>query len=234
MSNTATMMGLGSGAGGATEFVGSVSGSNINGEVVTVDLSSVEIQAGDLILAGFFVGSGQNVLSTMNLTSTGYTELTSLRQSDTSNINMKTYGKFSDGAETNFVTTGGRNDTDAASVIVSIFRSVSELPTDEATGLAATGTDFNTEDLVWPEITDISGGNLLVYFGATAHRAGRTDYADPTDLQDFTTEGENDSYDVTGGFGYKVVDAETSFTANTWTVSGSADQSSVAYTVFKL
>ena len=235
MSNVAMTMGVVSAPPPPPEFVGSGSGSATNGDSVTVALSSVDIQDGDLILAGFFVGEDADQRSNMSVTSTGYTEITSLYGNDTYDINMKTYGKFADGTETNFVTAGSIGATSSVVVIVSVFRNVGDsLPTDEASGLAASGTTTNTEDVVWPEITNLSSGDILVYFGATGHISSTRTYTDPTDLTDFTTLGQNDSEDVTGGYGYKVIDAETSFTANTWLVSGNGTSSSVAYTVFKL
>jgi len=235
MSNVAMTMGVVSVPPPPPEFVGSNSEFRTDGQSVTVDLSSIDIQEGDLILAGFFVGEDADQRSSMSLASTGYTEITSLYGNDTYDINMKTYGKFADGTETNFVTAGGIVTTASVVVIVSVFRNAGDvLPTDAATGLAASGTNVNTDDIVWPEITDLSSGNILVYFGATGHVSSAVTYTDPTDLEDFTTRASSDSEDVTGGYGYKVIDSGASFTANTWLLSGGGTSNSVAYTVFKL
>lgn len=236
MSNLAMMMGLGSAEQKIpVEFVGSGSNIAFNGTSVTVDLSSIDIQSGDLILVGFFVGEDADRRGQMNLTSTGYTEITSLYGQDTYHINMKTYGKFADGTETNFITAGGIISTASTAVIVSVFRNAGDvLPTDEATGLAASGTNVNTDDIVWPEVTGVSANDTLVYFGATGHVSGAPQYTDPTDLTDFTTLGVSDSEDVTCGYGYKLIDSGPSFSANTWLVSANGTSSSVAYTVFKL
>jgi len=235
MSNVAMTMGVASALPPPPEFVGSGSGGTTNGASVTVDLSSVDIQDGDLILAGFFVGEDADQRSSMSVTSTGYTEITSLYGNDTYDINMKTYGKFADGTETSFITAGGMITTASVVVIVSVFRNAGDtLPTDEASGLAASGTNTNTDDITWPEITDLSSGDILVYFGATGHVSSAPTYTDPTDLTDFTTLAQNDSEDMTGGYGYKVIDSGASFTANTWLLSANSTSSSVAYTVFKL
>ena len=216
-------------------FVGSGSGRASNGFAVTVDLSSVDIRSGDLILAGFFVGMDADIRSSMSLTSTGYTEITSLYGNDTFDINMKTYGKFAAGTETSFITYGGMDSNSSVVVIVSVFRYAGDvLPTDAATGLATSGTNVNTDDIVWPEITNLSSGDVLVYFGATGHVNGSVSYIDPADLTDFTTLGYSDAEDVSGGYGYKVIDSGTSFTASTWLLAGNTTSSSVAYTVFKL
>jgi len=233
MSNLAMMMGLGSGSGGVT-FVGSNSGKAPNAGAVTVDLSSIDIKGGDLILVGHFVGEDAAKTSDMSPSSSGYTEITSLYANDTYDTNMKTYGKFADGTETSFVANSVGGSTSSVAVIVSVFRNVSDLPVDAATGLATSGTNTNTDDIVWPEITSVSSGEHLVYFGATGHVSGTRLYTQPDDLSGFVTIGENDDEDITAGFGYKVIDTETSFTANTWTMSGGTSASSVAYTVFKL
>lgn len=235
MSNVTMAMGVASAFVPPPEFVGSSSNGIINGASVTVDLSSVDIQDGDLILAGFFVGEDADRRPSMSLTSTGYTEITSLYGNDTYDINMKTYAKFADGTETNFITAGGIITTASVVVIVSVFRNVGDvLPTDAATGLATSLAIPNRDDITWPEITGLSSQNILVYFGATGHVAGTPSYTDPADLTDFTTLGISDSEDVTGGYGYKIIDSETSFTANPWLLSGNATSSAVAYTVFKL
>jgi hypothetical protein len=237
MSNVASVMSL---AAGATvpvpEFVGSNSNSVTNGESVTVDISAIDVQENDMILVGFFVGEDANQLSTMSMSSTGYTELTSRYASDTYDINMKTFGKIADGTETNVVTNGGIISTASVAVIVSIFRNIEEiLPTDLSTGLVVEGGSANTDVIVWPEVTGTQKGELLVYFGATGHVKGNTVlYTNPADLADFTTIAENDSEDLTAGYGYKIIDTESSFTASTWNLSGDGAASAVAYVTFKL
>lgn len=239
MSNVRSVMGLAYSIpdpySGPPMFVGSASNSGIDGASVTVDLSSIDIQSGDLILAGFFVGEDADRRASMSLTSTGYTEITSLYGNDTYDINMKTYGKFSDGTETDFITSGNVNVAASVVVIVSVFRGAGDtLPTNSSTGLAASGAVVNSSWIVWPQITNTESEDILVYFGSTGHVSGTLTYNDPADLLDFTTLGANDSEDVTAGYGYKVIDAESSFTANQWTLGASASASAIAYTVFKL
>jgi len=235
MSNVYSVMSQAAASPPPTTFVGSSGNTGIDGASVTVDLSSVDIQDGDLILAGFFVGEDADRRSDMSLTSTGYTETTSLYGDDTYDINMKTYAKFADGTETSFVTAGGIISTASIAVIVSVFRYAGDvLPTDEASGLAASGTNVNADDIIWPEVTGVSKGDILVYFGGSGHVTFFATYDDPLDLADFTTLGTNDSEDVTGGYGYKIIDTETSFTANTWFVNSDGTSSANAYTVFKL
>jgi hypothetical protein len=149
---------------------------------------------------------------------------------------MKTFGKIADGTETNVVTNGGIISTASVAVIVSIFRNIEEiLPTDLSTGLVVEGGSANTDVIVWPEVTGTQKGELLVYFGATGHVKGNTVlYTNPADLADFTTIAENDSEDLTAGYGYKIIDTESSFTASTWNLSGDGAASAVAYVTFKL
>lgn len=236
MSNVASVMSL---AAGATftvpEFVGSNSNSAINGASVTVDISAIDVQENDMILVGFFVGEDANRLSTMSMSSTGYTELTSRYVSDTYDINMKTFGKIADGTETSVITNGGIITTASVAVIVSIFRNIeATLPTDLATGLVVEAGSANKDDIVWPAITGNQKDEILVYFGSTGHVSGTPLYTDPTDLEDFTTIAQNDSEDVTAGYGYKIIDTESSFTASTWSLSAGTTTNAVAYVVFRL
>ena len=235
MSNVASVMGLAANSPAVPVFVGSDSNIAPNGNSVTVDISAINVQENDMILVGFFVGEDADRLSTMTMSSTGYTELTSRYVSDSYDINMKTFGKIADGTETSVITNGGIVTTASVAVIVSIFRNTeATLPTDLATGLIVQSGDANTDDIVWPEITGNQRNEILVYFGSTGHVSGTPLYTDPTDLEDFTTIAQDDSEDVTAGYGYKIIDTESSFTANTWSLSAANTANAVAYVVFRL
>ena len=235
MSNFKSLMSLASNVGDPAEFVGSAFNKGVNGVSVSVDISTLGVQSGDLILVGFMVGEDADQLSFMSMASTGYTELTSRYASSVLDINIKTFGKFADGTETDVVTNGGIIATASVVVIVSIFRYTgSNLPTNEVTGLVVDASDVGQDFISWPEVTGLSLSNILVYFGATGHVAGEPAYVDPTDLEGFISIGASDSEDVTGGFGYKTITQGTSFTANDWVVGGNTTSGSVAYVVFKL
>lgn len=212
-------------------FVGANSNKAPNGAAVSVDLSGIDIQSGDLIIGAHMAGVGANKLSAMSLSSTGYTEIASHYSAGGYDLCMEVYGKIADGTETAFATNTLSDTTTSVCCIAAVFRGMTQVvPVDSSTGLAASSTILNVDDVTWPSVTGIG---LLVYFGATGHATGTKTYTTPTDLSGFITLGENDNVDVTGGFGY-TENQYGSYTANTWVMSGSNSLSSVAYTVFKL
>lgn len=236
MSNVLFVMGQASATIPREKFVGVASNVGNNGTSVTVDLSAIDVRAGDMILAGYSLGRTTDYRTFMTLDSTGYTEITSLYGNDTYDINMKVFGKIADGSESSFVTTGGLINTSSCTVFVSVFRYTNGiLPTTLGTGLAASGVNTNTDDVVWPSVSGLAPEDVLVYFGSVGHQSGTTPFTDPTDLLEFETRSGNDTEDCTGGFGYKLVDLDTSFAANTWaTATLAPTASSVAYTILKI
>lgn len=238
MSNIAMIMGMAAGFNVPAEFVGSGSIDNVNGGVCSVSLSAMGIQSGDMILACFSVGEDNDLRSSMTLSSSGYTELNSLFTAENFDVNMKVFAKIADGTETSVDTNSTGFGTSTTCLIVSVFRNTSGvLPTDAGTGLILSDVGSDNDDIVWSEITGLSAGDILVYFGASGHVGGNIDFNDPNDLTDFTTRGANDTEDLTAGYGYKVIDTESSFTANTWvnpqTTAGTT-LCGTAFTVIKL
>lgn len=236
MSNLAMMMGLGSAAGGGGfGFVGFANEISQNGGSVTVDLSSIDIKAGDLIIGAHLVGEDADRRSSMSLTSTGYTLMTEGYASDTYDAQGEIYGKIADGTETSFVTASLGVASASVVVLVGVFRGVSEtIPTNGSTGIEQSGTLTNTDDVNWSNITGLTSDNILVYIAASGHVAGQPLYDTPSDLDGFQTRAESDDEDVTGGMGYKIITSETSFDAETWTVSANGTASSVFYVTIKL
>ena len=235
MSNLAMMMGLGANRIPVTmQYVGGASGTAQNGASVSLDLSSISIQSGDLIIGVHVVGEDANRLSTMNLTSTGYTLISTQYSSDTYDINLEVYGKIADGSETSFVTAGGIVTSAAVGASARVYRGPSAIPTTANGGLYNETTANNTDDITWSEVTDLQEGNMLVYIGATGHVSGTPLYTDPGDLSDFNTIAQSDSEDFTFGEGYKVITTESSFSASQWSVSATGTASAVASVILKL
>ena len=235
MSNLAMMMGLAQKPVIVTmQYVGGASGQITNGQSITLDISTIDIQSGDLLIGVHVVGEDADRLSTMNLTSTGYTLISSLYGNDTYDINLEVYGKIADGTETNFITAGGIVSSASVGASLRVYRGPTAIPTTANGGLYNETTAANTDDITWSEVTGLQEGNMLVYIGATGHVAGEPKYTDPADLSDFNTIAESDSEDFTFGEGYKVITTETSFSASDWLVSANTTSSSVASVILKL
>ena len=235
MSNLAMMMGLAQKPVIVTmQYVGGASGQITNGQSITLDISTIDIQSGDLLIGVHVVGEDADRRSSMSLTSTGYTLISSLYGNDTYDINLEVYGKIADGTETNFITAGGIVSTASVGASLRVYRGPNAIPSTANGGLYNETTAGNTDDITWSEVTGIEQGNMLAYIGATGHVNSEPTYTDPGDLSDFNTFAESDSEDFTFGEGYKVITTETSFSAAQWLVTANTTSSSVASVILKL
>lgn len=239
MSTLTMLSGLGAGSNvQAVEYVGGVRGGQTNGSAITLDMSSIDVQAGDLIIGVHAVGEDENRLTSMTLTSTGYTELVSLYGNDTYDVNLEVYAKIADGTETSFITANTGLSTSSVEAAVRVYRGPSVIPTDFTSGLHQYNAEGSRDDIPWPIVTEISKGQLLVYIGTTGHvYATSGNYDEPiSDMTDFSQGVSNDSEDVCLGVGHKaVLEGETSFTAEDWIMpGGSPTLSSIAWVILRL
>lgn len=216
------------------EYVGGVQNTNTNGQSITLDISTIGIQSGDLLIGVHVVGEDADRRSSMSLTSTGYTLISSLYGNDSYDINLEVYGKIADGTETSFITAGGIVTTASVGASLRVYRGPTAIPSTANGGLYDETTTANTDDITWPEVTGIAKGNMLVYIGATGHISGSPLYADPGDLTSFNSIAASDSEDFTFGTGNKLIDTESSFSAADWLVSAGGTTNAVASVILKL
>ena len=215
----------------SVKFIGAaMSPPTANGGATTCDLSTIDIQAGDLIIGAHCVGQDSNQTGNMSLSSTGYgTPIYSNFSNDTYDINLEVYSKIADGTETSFATNATGVGTSSVISAARVFRGTTT-PTNNTVGTAQ-----NTDDIVWPTVGGLNKGEMLVYIGATGHvSAVDSDYSGHTDLTAVQTDSANDSEDLTFGIANKLITSEASFTANTWTMDGNTSSSSVIYVILKL
>lgn len=233
MSNTASILSLG-GPLPSVQYIGGNIDFTQNGGGLNLDLSSIDIQSGDLIIGVHAVGEDSNLLSSMNIASTGYTLIASLFGSDTYDVNLEVYAKIADGTETLFTTSAGLLSTSSVFAIARVYRGPSSIPTG-GPGLYVADTANNTDDITWPTVIGTKTGDMLVYIGATGHvSAVDSDYTNSSDLTDFVSDSASDSEDITVGIGNKAITSESSFSASDWNMTGNTTSSAVAYVILKL
>lgn len=184
--------------GGYTEaFVGQTSdytvtfGGNLTGGVAS------SASAGDLVIVYFGTGSIVN----NDLVVNEYKEIAELYADDTNDTSLVVAYKFMGSTpDTTFTLTGGtQGGTDAGAVAVQVWRNVDVLPFDV---VATTATGTNSVLCNPPAITPLTAGSYIVSGGAGGHLRGAQTYSS-SDLTNFISSGENDTYDVTIGLGYK-------------------------------
>ena len=234
MSNLAMMMGLGSGRAVGVEFVGSVSAPTKTGSGALVyDLSSIDIQAGDMLIISHTVGEDADRTSVMSLQRSGYTTVATLFGNDTYDINLACYIKICDGSETIAETTsGGGLSTSSNAGHAMVFRGTNGvIPTNAATGLHTSTTASNTDDISWPSVNP--SGNCLVYIGSTGHISGAPSYTTPSDMTLFIQSAHSATEDCTAGMGY-LINPPSPFQAETWLLSANGSSSAVAYIILDL
>ena len=236
MSNLAMMMGLGSAGGGSIpSFVGFANGAAANGGAVTVDLSTIGIESGDLIIGAHYASRTYDLRPRMSISSTGYTLITSGYANWSYDISAEIYGKIADGTETTFVSDAlNPSDIGASCVtLVGVFRGVgSTIPTDLASGLLQSGVATGTDDISWTGVTGLTSSDTIVCIGGVATVSAGILYDTPTDLDGFQSLGRNDSSDTTAAMGYKYITGD-SFSPETWTIAATSS-SSVHYAMIKL
>lgn len=230
MSFIAGLVGLTNNFIPTVEYVGgAISGSTGNGGAITLDISSIDIQAGDLIIGIHGAGSPVTIVN-MSLSSTGYSYITGIYANDSRDANLEVYGKIADGTETSFATNATGNNLNSTIAAVRVYRGPLSVP--EA---HASGSITNTDDITWPTVSGTVSKEMLVYIGATGHNSGSSStYADPSDLTDFVDGGTNDTFDLTLGMGNKAITTETSFSASKWNTATNGTSSANAYVILKL
>lgn len=213
-------------------FVGSAQNEAPNGAAVTVDISSIDVQANDIIIVHHAVGEDNGDLTaSMTLTDSGFTELTTGYGNDTYDVNHKIHYKTADGTETSVVS--DNFGVASASVIlqVMVFRNATTLT------LISTDEGINSDDPVFTGATGLVYGNMVVCAAAVGHISGEgsaDNFTSGGDLDEFITESENDTEDCTAGLGCKAITTETSFTPAQWTSNLQGAQSSYVATTMVL
>lgn len=205
-------------------FVGSAQAGNNNGASVTVDISSIDVQSGDIIIVHHTVGEDNgDQTSSMTLTDSGFASLTTGYGNDTYDVNHKIHYKTADGTETSVVSDAFPVASSSVILQVMVFRNASTLT------LISTDLGTNSDDPVFTGATGLVYGNMVICAASTGHISGESasqEYTSGGDLDQFITDAENDAEDCTAGLGCKAILAQTSFTPAQWTMTGNGTASS--------
>jgi hypothetical protein len=215
------------------KFVGSGQGTSANGGSVGIDITSFGIVSGDLILVHHAVGEDNgDQTSSMTLTNSGFNSLTTAYGNDTYDVNHKIHYKISEGTESNSILSAAFPTTTSSVVLqVMVFRS----PRTPTLTLVDTKITANTDDPVFQGAANLEYGNVVVCAACVGHILGEGTirrFTSGGDLDQFITEDEGDTEDVTAGLGCKEITSETSFTPAQWTATlNTTSSASVATTL---
>ncbi|GBD34349.1 hypothetical protein HRbin35_00061 [bacterium HR35] len=197
----------------AISFIGSVEGSAANGGDVTLSLSGLGLQEGDLVIVAYAIGDNDNVNFNMAILSpAGYTEVADLHSDDTQDVDLGVYWKVMGATPDTSVTVDGLGGTDASVAAVAMaFRGVD--PATPMDVIPTTATGINTMHPNPPAIDYVSTGVWTVIAGASGHALNLANTNNPyTFPSGYTTDNvqrpENDTSDVTVGLGYRTNPAD--------------------------
>lgn len=237
-----------SGSGQATgvrpipiEFVGATitgrTGINVGTYPIQLDSgltggSRSSVQQGDLVIAVHAIGINGSFNPTIrDPSSNNYTQIHYENTAGLYDVVLKVAYKFMGSTpDTQTVFGNSGNSQFPFSYAVYVFSGV-----DQTTPLDVTVTTSSSAATAIPDppsITPVTGGAYIVAVAAAGHVAGTITFTN-SDLTDFVTNGQNDSYDVTLGIGHKPDWTSGAFDPAAWTF-GAADTtnySNVAVTI---
>lgn len=176
-------------AASGIEFIGSADNNGTSN--FSIDISGIDIQAGDYIIVA--VGSPE----TFDAIS-GYTSLVNINASDSTNTYLRVARKIAAGSETSISITGIGDDSTG---LAAVFRGVDNTTPEDVTTTTATGA--NSGEPNPPSITPTTTGAFVLCAGASATgttggtltQAGDLDY-----FETFSVQGGVP--DVDAAFGY--------------------------------
>lgn len=185
----------------AVNYLGEILTARPSGLAVTVDISTLGLVQGDVVVVGHMVAS--NTDRAIGVTTAGYTEVAELFANDTYDANLsvsyKVMGATPDAAVD---VSGSGSSNNPGQIVVRAYRAVNQ--TTQMDVAATTATGVNGTAVNPPAITPATVGSMIVVFGcsAAAPSAITANYTS-ADLADFSTNRISDLYTVTWGVGQK-------------------------------
>lgn len=220
-------------------LVGYATASSANGGAVTINLNNLQVptdslsfsngnvQEGDLIV--FAYGAGTQYVSSMNVATSGYTEVFSsnLTGNDTYDCVGNIAYKVATAADTSVSSTSvtGRNTFYAASVgAVMVFR----ISNGNGTFNIFNSRSSTRSNSAIPPVPSIPSttGNIAIAFGVSAHVYGTISMSSAS-FDRFISKGQNDTRDGTIGLGYKFLTPGQSFSPS-MSITSNSNSSAVA------
>jgi len=224
MSNVASLMGMAAGFTEKVSLVGWVAGVTTTGSTMLVSLASVDVQVNDLILVLHQRASLGDKRGDMNLSTSGYTLLSSQYSNDSYDSNQELYYKFSDGTETSVLSQGQDSSAEAASLFVVVWRNVNSV------NLIGSNLGVNISYPTFPAATGLIYGDVVVCAAMSSHLFGALTYSSygsgDTVMTKIIDNPVNDtSADLTSAIAYKD-SVVGSFAPSMWTMSASSSTNS--------
>lgn len=189
----------------ALSHLGTLTGFGIGAGAVTVDLTSLGLQNGDLVRVAVFTASNAN--RTCAITTSGYTALFTpkLDTADTYRVSGCLFEKFMGGSpDGNVVVSAPGSSNTSHMVIVKAYRGARVSPSLDVDPLVK-GAINNSIVIDPPSNTPTTNGTIIEYWGCGARIVGTTDLYSSSDLDGFVS-GQQDSAGYTGVwfYGHKV------------------------------
>lgn len=180
---------------------------------ISISVSSLSIQTGDIIIVAFATGSTAN----RTIGAEGFTQVASLYSNDSYDTNLYVGYQVALTSVTSITLVGGTGSiSDAGAAAVHVWRGIDT--TEVISGsFVRTGTVANT---LFPPLStvgiDLTISNAVIIVAGAAAHSGGVDTFGSTDLSNFLTVGSNDSYDVSVGLGSYAYTGGT-YTPAAWT-----------------
>lgn len=210
------LMFFGTGVEAVVQVVGTVTASTATTTDMTLDLSAIDIQSGDLILVAAASGGSSSVY--LPMVSSGFTSLLEVGTASTYDTGLATYYKVATGAETEVVVDSG-SDTNAGKVVILyVLREVSDIDSQSGS---------TSSSVIPPQVAITSSSKLFaICFFAGGSNLGSLEYTNSS-LEGFQSVSANANiYDMTLASGYSSFVG--SFTPDACGISGSDSASYTA------
>lgn len=172
--------------GSALTTLGVLTGFGPGGAAVTVNLTSLGLQDGDLVRVGVLVASNAN--RTVAMTTSGYTALFTPKVDTTdtyrvsANVFEKVMGASPDG---NVVVSSSGSNGSPCVVIVKAYRGARVSPTTDLTPVKTQANNGIVADP--PSNTPVTAGTIIEYWGCGARVSGTTDIYTSGDIADLVS-----------------------------------------------
>lgn len=206
------------------QFVGGNGGTQVGATAGSVSVSLTALTGGigsqaianDLVIALFTTGSQADRILSIT---TGYTLIGSeLYVNEMYDINFRIAYKFMPSTPDTDVTIGNTgNANDAGAHQVMVYRGVDLVTPLDVAAVSATGIDTAVPNPA--AITPATGGAVIVVAAGSAHNA-TTGVFTASQLSEFVTRVQDDTFDTTLGIGNYYDWVSGSFDPNAWTFSG--------------
>lgn len=176
-----------------SEYLGGIGDFAINGENVTIDLTSLGLQQDDVVIAALGIAEDASVTATM--VSSGWTNVVNIEAVDTEHAHLAIWYKVMGATPDTSVQAGPSavNTGDTTLLQVRAFRGVDTTTPMDVTATSA--THLNTAVPNPPSITTANDFTRVVAFGVASHTTGGASLSHDSGIEAIYTNGTNETTD---------------------------------------